>query len=164
MSCATTVPRISPKVVAEKARSEKPLSSSSMAIISQPNPKPATIPNTALYGTTTNSGRTWLTAKPPIVHMARNNNRMIQSAIIRKWGPEASLGELLGRLQFTLRQRLAFRRFVLPQHPPKAQPVQITGCNAQILGNVRHIGRNSLVAEQFPRQTFARLDVAEQAF
>ncbi len=44
MSRATTVPSSRPKVVAEKARSEKPLSISSMAIISQPKPKPMTMP------------------------------------------------------------------------------------------------------------------------
>ena len=45
MSRATTVPSSSPNVVAEKARSEKPLSISSTAIISQPKPKPMTMPD-----------------------------------------------------------------------------------------------------------------------
>ena len=62
MSSATTVPSNSPKVVAEKARNEKPLSISSTAISSQPKPKPITIPMTPLQDRFTISGRTWLTA------------------------------------------------------------------------------------------------------
>ena len=46
MSRATTVPSSRPKVVAEKARREKPFSISSTAIISQPKPKPIIMPRT----------------------------------------------------------------------------------------------------------------------
>jgi hypothetical protein len=42
---AMTLPSIRPKVAAEKARREKPLSISSMAISSPPNPKPMTAPS-----------------------------------------------------------------------------------------------------------------------
>ena len=42
---------------------------------------PVTTHSIELDGTTRNSGRTWLTAKPPTVHMAKNKIRMIQRAI-----------------------------------------------------------------------------------
>ena len=44
------LPSSSPKVVAEKARREKPLSISSIAIMSQPKPKPIIIPSRPLKG------------------------------------------------------------------------------------------------------------------
>ncbi len=56
------MPSSRPKVVAEKARSEKPLSISSMAISSQPKPKPMTMPTSRHAAVPTNSGRTWLMA------------------------------------------------------------------------------------------------------
>ena len=44
MSIATSVPSSRPKVVAENARSEKPLSISSTAINRPPKPKPMIMP------------------------------------------------------------------------------------------------------------------------
>jgi len=64
-----------PERRAEKARSEKPLSISSTAIISQPKPKPIIMPAQL---SSTSSGRTWVTAKPPVVHRHRNRIRMTQ--------------------------------------------------------------------------------------
>ena len=49
MSSATSVPSSRPKVVAEKARSEKPLSISSTAISRPPKPKPMTMPINPLW-------------------------------------------------------------------------------------------------------------------
>ena len=51
-----------PKVVAENARSEKPLSISSTAINKPPKPKPMIMPSTLACEVPTYSGRTWLTA------------------------------------------------------------------------------------------------------
>src|SRR5581483_4890212 len=82
MRSATMVPSSRPKVVAEKARKEKPLSISSMAISRPPKPKPAVAPSKGLYAIWTSSGRTWLTAQPATVHMERKKMQINQGDIL----------------------------------------------------------------------------------
>ena len=95
MSKATNMPSSKPKVVAENARSEKPLSISSMAIISPPKPKPIIMPNTSLWLTPRNSVRTWLMAKPAAMHRLKNKRRMVQSEVMVV-GPLLVGGVLVG--------------------------------------------------------------------
>jgi hypothetical protein len=73
------VPSNKPKVVAEKARSEKPFSISSTAINNPPKPKPISMPS---HSRAIKSGYPELTAKPPVVQSPKNKMRMTQSDMV----------------------------------------------------------------------------------
>src|SRR6476661_5299775 len=69
-----TLPSINPNVAAEKARSEKPFSISSIAMSKPPSPKPIKL--------LTSVGCTWLTAYPASVHKLRNRILTTQSDML----------------------------------------------------------------------------------
>ena len=113
MSSATTVPSSRPKVVAEKARSEKPLSISSRAISSPPKPKPMTMPNSA----------PWFDADVFRPHLADGVTRRACRGPETKGGWPKVGSWLVGRC--ARGRRVGGRRLVVPEEAPQAEPVQV---------------------------------------
>src|SRR5581483_11899017 len=158
MRSATMVPISRPEVVAEKARKEKPLSISSMAISRPPKPKPAVAPSKGLYAIWTSSGRTWLTAQPATVHMERNKMRMNQSDI---------LAELLlkGASPLGLRGRggwVGGGMFWPADDPPKPVLIQVARSEREITGQDGKVIGNSVILEHRAGEAVARLHSREQ--
>src|SRR5580658_9462903 len=85
-----TLPRIRPKVVAENERSENPLSISSTAIRSPPNPKPNINPNNGPPWPTY-SGRTSLIEMPAAEHNSKKKIRMNQNDMLLGYGLRPSV-------------------------------------------------------------------------
>src|SRR5947199_3954816 len=144
---AITVPSNRPNEAAEKARSEKPLTISSMAMSRPPKPKPI---NTPRKPSPINSGRTWLTAKPPSVDRLRNKTRRIQTDI--NLTPRVAAG-----IKRRRRPRFSFLR-----SPQQSVAVQVAAQHRQVTDQLRHPGRQFFVLQQTTGQSLSRLEIRQQ--